>query len=150
MTERAALLAECRLFSRYLVDADPGNYVCDSYVAAVRQLGEALSPTSSFDRLLLRLARLHPLITRSVDVYARFFAQASSIRRRLVTLLAIIESDGTMYDRLEHPDHGGLPGFIIGMTWRSMLLAVLLLIAMLTLLPAQLLMSGPARERPPA
>lgn len=150
MAEREELLAECRIFSRYLVNENPGKYVCDSYVAAVRQLGEALSPISSFDRLLLRLGRLHPLLTRPVDVYARFFAQASSIRRRLITLLAIIESDGTMHDRLEHPDHGGLPGFIIGMTWRSLLLAVLLLIAMLALLPAQLLMSGSARERPPA
>lgn len=150
MAEREGLLAECRMFSRYLVDTDPNSYVCDSYVAAVRQLGEALSPKSSFDCLLLRLARLHPLITRSVDVYARFFAQTSSIRRRLTTLLAIIESDGTLHDRLEHPDHGGLSGFIFGMTWRSMLLAVLLLIAILTLLPAQLIMTGPARGQPPA
>ncbi|MDH5514058.1 MAG: hypothetical protein OEY45_02730 [Gammaproteobacteria bacterium] len=150
MTERAELLTECRIFSRYLVDTDPGNYVCDSYVAAVRQLRESLSPTSSFDRLLLRLARLHPLITRSVDVYARFFAPASSIRRRLITLLAIIESDGTMLDRLERPDQAGLPGFIGGMLWRSLLLVVLLSIAMLILLPVQLVTGRPARGRPQA
>lgn len=139
MPEQTSLQKECRAFTRYLIDIDPDAYVSERYAAAIRQV-QALAVQSGFDRLLLRMARIHPLLTCAVDVYSRFFVHASVVRRRLVMLLAIIESSAPTADRLERPDHRGLVGFIAGMAWRSVVLAMLLLVAILTLLPAQLLL----------
>lgn len=146
MSEQALLLAECRNFTRYLIDVDPDDYVCDSYLAANKVRHDELTPQTGFDRLLLTIARKHRLLTRAVDVYARFFAHASAVRRRLVTLLAIIESNASTVERLEHPDYEGPTGFIIGLAWRSAVLAILLLIAIVTLLPVQLLSGGMKRN----
>lgn len=146
MTEQASLLAECRLFSRYLIGMDPDDYVRDRYLAAVTARHDELHPQSGFDRLLLAVARKHRLLTRAVDVYARFFAHGSAVRRRLVTLLAIIESSASTGERLEHPDCANLAGFAAGLTWRSAILAVLLLIAIVILLPLQLLSGGLKRS----
>ena len=141
MPEQASLLAECQLFTRYLIDVDPDDYVCDRYLAAVTVRHDELMPQSGFDNLLLATARKHRLLTRAVDVYARFFAHASTVRRRLVTLLAIIESHANTVQRLEPPDYAGLAGFMAGIAWRSAGLAMLLLVTIVTLLPVQLLSS---------
>ena len=146
MSEHASLLAECRIFTRYLIDSDPDNYVCDRYMAVVIARHDELMPQSGFDRLLLGLARKHRLLTRAVDVYARFFAHGTAVRRRLVTLLAIIETHAATVERLEHPDYAGIAGFVAGMAWRSALLAVLLLAAIVTLLPVQLLTGALKRD----
>lgn len=146
MSEQASLLAECHLFTRYLIDVDPDDYVCDRYLAAVTARHDELLPQPGFDRLLLAIARKHRLLTRAVDVYARFFAHASAVRRRLVTLLAIIESNTSTTERLEHPDYAGLAGFVAGLTWRSAGLAMLLLVAIVILLPMQLLSGGLKRN----
>ena len=142
MTEQALLLAECHLFTHYLIDADPDDYVRDRYLAAVTARHDELLPKSGFDRLLLAVARKHRLLTRAVDVYARFFAHGSAVRRRLVTLLAILESNASTVERLEHPDHTNPAGFFAGLAWRSAVLAVLLLVAIVILLPLQFLSGG--------
>ena len=139
MTDRDALAPECRKFTRYLIGSDPDAYVCDRYSVAVQKLQQACTPRHAFDRWLLSLARLHPLLTQAVDVYARFFLHASAVRSRLVLLLAILESHAATATSLEQPDYAGPARFIAGMAWRSVLLAIILLFAILLLLPVQLL-----------
>jgi len=146
MTDQVALASECRKFTRYLIDSDPDAYVCDRYSIAVQKLQHACTPRHAFDRLLLALARLHPLLTQAVDVYARFFLHASAVRSRLVLLLAILESHAATAAPLEQPDYAGPAGFFAGMAWRSLLLAIILLFAILLLLPVQLLSGGLARR----
>ena len=54
MSESALLLAECHLFTRYLIDLDPDEYVCERYLAAIAVRNDKLMPRSTFDSLLLR------------------------------------------------------------------------------------------------
>ena len=146
MPDSASLLAECRLFTRYLIDDDPDDYVCDRYRAIIRLRQEELQPQSVFDQLLLTLAGKHRLMTRAIDVYTRFFASGTAVRRRLVALLAIIESRAATARRLERPDCSGPAGFTVGMVLHSVLLAVLLVTAIVFLLPLQWLASGTRRN----
>ena len=146
MSEQASLLAECRHFTRYLVDVDPDDYVCDSYLLANKVRHDELTPQTGFDLLLLTISLKHRLLTRAIDVYARFFAHASAVRRRLVTLLAFIESSASTVERHEHPDYAGLAGFVADLAWRSAGLALLLLVAIVILLPVQLLSGGLRRN----
>ena len=139
----AALARECRVYGRYLLGLVPGDYVTGKYTEAFgsgRQ--QALAARSRFDRILLSLAAVHPLLTRAVDLYARFFCPAAAIRRRLVMLLAIIETHAQSVARLEHPVAGGIPGLMLDITVRSLISAVLLLVATVVLWPLQLLSGG--------
>ena len=66
--------AECRVFTRYLIGCLPDAYIMRKYAQAFEPdypLGDAVIP--GFDALLLKLAVLHPLLTRTTDIYSRFF-----------------------------------------------------------------------------
>jgi hypothetical protein len=84
---------ECHVFTRYLIDAAPASEV----VAAYRRAHEvsSVAPRGSLrplDRALLRVARMGPRCARAADGYAAAFAKGSVLRRKLVLLVAILES----------------------------------------------------------
>lgn len=134
--DAATLERECAVFGRYLVGHRPDATVRAHYVEAVAQL-EGVAVRTRFDRMLLALASLHPLFTRMVDLYARLFARATSVHRRLVLLLAILEARAATAAAFEQPAHTGLAGFLVDMTWRALIALVLLIVSAPLLLPAQ-------------
>ena len=88
MPDTDFIAAECRVFTRYLIGRQPDAYIMRKYAQAFEPgypLGEDEAP--GFDALLLKLAVLHPLLTRTADIYSRFFRPASAVRKRLVLLL---------------------------------------------------------------
>jgi hypothetical protein len=135
------------VYSRYLLGLVPGDYVTRKYAGAFdsgRQ--QALTAHSRFDEILLYLAAIHPLLTRAVDLYARFFHPAAVVRRRLIMLLAIIETHAQSVARLEQPVAGGMPGLLLDITVRSVISAVLLCVSTVLLLPVQLLSGGHGKD----
>ena len=85
------LAAECRVFCRYLTREEPSDYVLGHYARA-RASAEAPAAAPVLDRGLLALARRGPLLTRVADGYSRIFQPHSTLRRRLILLLAILEN----------------------------------------------------------
>lgn len=137
---------ECRIFSRYLTGRLPDEYISRKYAEAFEP-GRLLSREtgSSFENLLLRLAVIHPLGTRAVDVYSRFFRSDSVARKRLVLLLAILESWAPTSDSLDDIDHVGKVSFVSGLIIHGLISGILLFLTVPVLLPAQLI-SG-SRDR---
>jgi hypothetical protein len=132
---------ECDIFARYLTGRPAGNYVRRKYLEAFSPaLQVPLQDCGRFDRLLLALAGTHPLLTRAVDLHSRIFFPASVVRRRLVMLLALMESDAATIARLDVPDCGGITGFVLGMGGRSLVSLALFLLSLPILLPLQLLL----------
>ncbi len=87
------LAAECRIFTRYLVDGEAPTEVMAAYERAHKV--SAVAPhgnTPPLDRALLRVAHMGPDFTRVADGYSAAFAKASLLRRKLVLLVAILES----------------------------------------------------------
>jgi len=130
--------AECQVYSRYLTGMPADDYIGRKYIEAF-QNGGVLNIESPvyFDQLLLRLAVIHPFITHAVDIYSRFFRSDSVVRKRLVFLLALLESWGPTASYLDKPGVGGKVGFIIGMIFRVLLMILLLLIMAIFLFPVQ-------------
>jgi hypothetical protein len=87
----ADLEQECRVFTRFISRVEPSPYVTRKYVDAHR-LGPDLAPADLFDGWLVAVARSSPPLTRLADAYARHFAPRTTLRRKLVLLLAILES----------------------------------------------------------
>jgi hypothetical protein len=91
------LARECAVFCRYLIGQDPGEPVARAYVRAHESgsvTGGGNAGTGALDRALLRLARGGTTRARVADAYAAVFARASLFRRKIVLLVAILESRG--------------------------------------------------------
>jgi hypothetical protein len=91
------------------------------------------------DRLIIAFAKIHPAATRIADCYAALFLREGVLRRKLVVLLAILESCAPSYSRLDNVDET-LPSLMVLSMIKSVCASgLLLLIAVLTFLPAHAL-----------
>lgn len=130
---------ECEVFTHYLCGSSPTPYVAEKYADAQRR-NLAYAATASFDRYLIRIARLHPIATKLADVYARLFAPASVLRKRLILLLAILESTTFSDAFLERVDSSSKLVIASEAAWRGFVLLMALLLSLVLLLPCQLLL----------
>lgn len=135
------LQRECRVFTRHLIGQVPGDYVTGRYLDAHRVRPD-FTPHSRFDRFLCGFARRSPVMARFADAFAVVFAPGSVLRRKLVLLLAMLESTAPHYRRLEEVSSNRALAFA-GLFARGMLAALVLLLSLLVFLPARLLL-GPA------
>jgi hypothetical protein len=91
--EDHALCIECQIFCEYLVHQNPDTYITQKYQQA-HQFGNIPFPkiVPPFERGLMLVARIHPFMTRLADSYSRFLFPSSILRKKLVLLVAILES----------------------------------------------------------
>jgi hypothetical protein len=135
------LAHECYVFSRYLSGTQTGAYVLEKYCDAHRRR-PSFAGTALFDRILLTLASIHPVLTTIVDVYARFFAPGCALRKKLVLLLAILESSAVSQQFLERADSDRKAVLLLAFFGRVLPLAIGLMVSLVTLLPLQIALGG--------
>ncbi|MGE3956196.1 MAG: SDR family oxidoreductase [Vicinamibacterales bacterium] len=87
----AAADEECRVFTRHVVGAEPDPQVLSTYREAIRTV-TALQAADRFDEALLAFAARGTAWAALADGYAALLHPASALRKRLVLLLAILES----------------------------------------------------------
>lgn len=91
---------ECHVFTWHLLGRMPSDYVTGKYAAAHGAL-PSLSEGTPFDRFLVNFARWHWLTARVADAHASVFAPASLLRRKLVLLLAVLETCPPSYQDVD-------------------------------------------------
>jgi NADH dehydrogenase len=132
-----ALDEECRVFTRHLIGIEPTRYTVDHYVRAHRVSPKFVSD-DRFDRFLVRFGARHRVLARLADSYARVFASGSLLRRKLVLLLAILETAPQTHRVIDQPPEGG-PILIVGrLSGRGILWLAGLLLAAILLVPVRL------------
>jgi hypothetical protein len=104
----ALIDAECAVFTRCLLRRDASEYVRLKYRAAHTSLA-GLSPANRFDAFLVRFARTGPGFATVADAYAAVFAAHSLLRKKLVVLLAILETSSPECELIDAPAGGGRP-----------------------------------------
>jgi len=140
--------AECDVFSRYLTGCKPDDYVLKKYTEAFLSSGVLeRNVDNKFDRFLLNLALLHPFFTHIADIYSRFFRSDSIVRKRLVLLLAILESWAPSYKNLDNSGANSKAVFFISMLFRGVFMVSALVLSAVTLFPIQIIMSRKTAER---
>jgi nucleoside-diphosphate-sugar epimerase len=130
---------ECRVFTRHLLGIEPTRYIVDHYVRA-HLVSPKFAPDDGFDRYLVRFAARHFVLARLADSYARVFVSGSLLRRKLVLLLAILETAPPSHRLIDQPPGGGpilIAGRLVaqGILWLAGLVAASLFLA-----PARLTM----------
>jgi hypothetical protein len=135
-----ALDHECIVFTEYLIQNAPNAYVLskyrDAHVSSI--VFRNLSP-STFDLILLGLADLHPWALALVDSYSSVLFRSSAVRKKMVLLIAILESCSPSHIYFDKPESKGLLSFALKMFWQGCIFAINLLLGIVLLLPIHLL-----------
>jgi hypothetical protein len=135
---RSDLERECRVFTRFLIARRPEPYVVAKYAAAHAAID--LDPADRLERFVLRLARLGTIGTLMADAWARFFAPRSALRKKLVLLLAILETCNPSARELDAVPLPAGKLVVLRLAWRGLLFLLGLIAGSLLLLPARLLL----------
>lgn len=138
--DELTLERECRLFTRWLTGLAANEYVIGKYALAHRA-NEALSARDRFDRLLLRLARLNRLAVRLADSYSAALRPRGVLRKKLVLLLAILETCPPYCDAVERVHPRPLPWVLAVLILRGLVAIVCVVVAVAILLPLQLILA---------
>ena len=136
-----ALSRECEVFSRYLLGRPPDAYILGKYVEAHR-VAPDYEAGSRFDRLLMSFAASGSAGASLADSYACLFARQSTLRRKLILLLAILESCAPARGFLDAIEPAPLFFLALRLVARGVLFLIRVLAASLILFPLQLALGG--------
>jgi NADH dehydrogenase len=139
--ERARLERECRVLAAHLLAAEPDAYIRRKYADAHFQL-HGLSPVDRFERTLIQVAATHRTLTAMADAYARTFFPESVLRRKLVLLLALLESASPSSEAIDRPVGGGPVSVMVRLVLRVLIAMARLVLGTALFMPARLLLSG--------
>ncbi len=132
--DAATLARECRVFARHLLGWSPDAATLEAYRRAIATV-PALAPAGPRDLALLALARNGWIATRMADAWAALFARSSALRKRLVMLLAILESRSPTSTAIDRPLGGSSPLAIAAIAGRGLVAIVVLTLAIVTVSP---------------
>lgn len=104
-----ALRDEAIRFGRYLVGEVPADELIERYCRANAELFEAPGPE---DRRLLELARRHPRAIAMLDAGTGLLAPQSLFRKKLLVMMAIVETTPAYAARTEQRSVG-LPELVL-------------------------------------
>ncbi len=136
-TRDPSLERECRALASYLIGRLPEPYVIEKYAEAHRRAAPYTSG-DRFGRTLTRIARTHPALAKPADSYARLFAPRSLLRKKLVLLLAILETSAPSYRLIDEADAVPRPLLLLRIVGRGAASLLSLLAGVLVLLPLHL------------
>jgi hypothetical protein len=136
MSERRDLEAECAKFARYLSGAEPDRFVIDKYVAAHEAGAVELPGTSSYERAVVGIARNGPV--RMLDAHSRVFANGNLLRRKLVLVLALLETRSPSAEKIDTAVPGSTVGLFLRIGVLGVLFAARVAVASVLLLPVRL------------
>src|SRR5215831_2432572 len=108
---------ECGTYVRYLCGQNPSTYITEKYVDFHRKV-EAIE-LDEFDRFLGRFSTRNILCARLADSYARVFRKESSVRKKLILVLALLESSPETFEALDRVPAGGLAGAVLRIAGNS-------------------------------
>lgn len=88
--DMSQLERECRSYTRYLVGQAPTAYIVKKYVDFHQNM-DACNDAGAFDHLLVSISARGPLWARLADSYASVWRKNSTLRKKLVLTLALLE-----------------------------------------------------------
>jgi hypothetical protein len=140
-----ALEEECRVFTGYLLGCVPPPYAVQKYADA-HLVSPIFSKGSRFDFFLIRVARTHKSITMLADTYARFFVPTGLLRKKLVLLLAILETCPPSCHLIDAVDRGGKAALLFRLVTKGVVFVFSLTAGTLLFFLAQMVLAGPRRK----
>ena len=139
---------ECVVFCRYLIGQKPNEYVKKKYREAHRR-NSLLCDRGSDDSegFLVKFASMSPWTSRLVDVHDRVFRKSSLVRKKLILILAILESCAPTHQYLDAVDSATVMRLFLSALYRCSTFVLMLLLAIVVIVPLQLGLRGSVKFR---
>ena len=135
----STLFLECKIFCDYLVRQNSDTYITQKYQSAHQLDVIPVSKTDlPFDRWLMMVARTHPFMTRLADSYCSVLFPNSVLRKKLVLLVAILESSKYCQDFSDMPEPSTKMTFLARCIVEGMVYVAILSLAFISLFPPHL------------
>jgi hypothetical protein len=128
---------ECRSYTMYLTGQLPHQYVIGKYVEYHSRCGARMAPIDAFDQFLTGISVRGAFGARLADTYASRFHKEASLRKKLVLMLALLESSAESFEYLDAPGRGGIPAALCRLTGLAAVYAGTMVLAILLFLPVQ-------------
>ena len=135
-----ALDRECAVFCRYLIGQEPNEYVRRKYRTAHETEFMRSERTYPTDGFLVKVASNGPWSTKIIDAYTRVFHPFASIRKKLILLLAILESCGPTDTYLDSVDSNSAPLLFLRFVQRCLTFALIVIVGIVVIFPFELML----------
>jgi len=137
---RGALDRECTVFCRYLIGQEPNEYVKKKYRTA-HQIGLLRNGRECpADAFLVKIAGIGSWSSKIIDTYTRIFRPFSTVRKKFVLLLAILESCAPADAYLDSVDSSSIPLLLVRFIQRCLTFVCIILVGILLILPAEFML----------
>jgi hypothetical protein len=136
---KVQLERECRTYTRFLIGQAPTPYVLEHYLD-FHQKSDVMEAVKSdrFDQFLVGVSARGPFWARLADSYASVFRKNSTVRKKLVLTLALLECAPPSFETLDRVDSGGALGAVIRLGWGAALYALTLIVSFVIFTPVRL------------
>lgn len=104
--DMAQLERECQSYTRYLIGQAPTPYVIEKYRDFHQKMGLAVNG-DRFERFLVSTSAHGPAWARLTSCYASVWRKHSSVRKKLVVTLALLECTPPGFENLDRVPRGG-------------------------------------------
>ena len=98
------------------------------------------------DDFLVKVAGIGPWSSKIIDAYTRIFRPFSTVRKKLVLLLAILESCAPTHACLDSVDSSSVALLFLRLIQRCLTFVLILLLGILVILPAELMLRWPVKR----
>lgn len=133
---------ECEVYTNFLVNDGPSRYILNKYLEAHRESNIFDgSELEAFETFLLEFSSRNTFFARLVDSYASFFYKGSIIRKKIILLLAILESCSPSYRQFEAPDSSNWIVLSFTLFLKGIIFAFNLFIAVVLFMPIRFMVS---------
>ncbi len=130
------LISECTVFCTYLMNQKPNNYIVEKYqeghIAGNRNHN---FNSTNFDKLLVKIAKTNSFFTRLADIYTHLFYKRSVLQKKLMLLLAVLESCAPTYYYFDSVNTYGKTMLYIKIFQKGLFSIFILLLSMITFMP---------------
>jgi hypothetical protein len=144
---REELTRECGVFTRHLLGKSPSPYIVDRYCDYHAVSPAMNSGEDAFDRVLTRFASRNAICAKVADAYASRFHRNSTLRRKLVLLLALSEVTPPFFHGIDHSDRLSRPALLTKLAVQGATFAAALGAGILLLGPLHVLEANSRRRR---
>ncbi|MFX0137405.1 MAG: NAD-dependent epimerase/dehydratase family protein [Candidatus Hodarchaeota archaeon] len=129
---------ECIRFTKYLINCKPNAYIEKKYIKGHKRnlIENNMGP---FDTFLIKVTNKNTFIIRLADVYTTVFYRKAVLRKKLILLLAVLESCPTTYSKIDSVTGDSKISLFIETIQKVLFFLVLLFISSIVLFPIQMM-----------
>ena len=140
-----SLKQECIRFTKYLINCKPNAYIEKKYLEG-HNVSNIDNDIDLFDAFLINAANRNSFIIKLADIYTSVFYRKAALRKKLILLLAILESYSTTYSKIDSVCDDSKLSLFIKIVQKTLVFSLLLPVSSIVFFPIQAMFYLPSLQ----